>query len=100
MEDDSDEPLGSLADWRDGDFSGQWGDIPTPDDAQSLPMSSDRYEVGTLLGKGGMGEVHAVRDQLLGRVVAKKALGADPHPAAAMGLMREARIAARLELRG
>ncbi|PWJ55746.1 serine/threonine protein kinase [Quadrisphaera granulorum] len=37
----------------------------------------DRYEVSELLGRGGMAEVHAGRDQRLGRRVAIKLLRAD-----------------------
>ncbi|MGQ7352855.1 protein kinase domain-containing protein, partial [Quadrisphaera oryzae] len=37
----------------------------------------DRYEVSELLGRGGMAEVHAGRDQRLGRRVAIKLLRSD-----------------------
>ena len=45
-------------------------------------MLGDRYEVGELLGRGGMAEVHLCRDHRLGRLVAVKMLrgemAADP----------------------
>ncbi|MEH3077887.1 MAG: hypothetical protein PGN11_14660 [Quadrisphaera sp.] len=40
-------------------------------------MLGDRYEVSELLGRGGMAEVHAGRDQRLGRRVAIKLLRSD-----------------------
>ncbi|MCB9684018.1 MAG: protein kinase [Alphaproteobacteria bacterium] len=61
-----------------------------------------RYS-GTLpLGKGGLGEVLAVRDHVMGREVALKVLAAGgPHGRASRGLerrfLREARITAQLE---
>lgn len=58
----------------------------------------DRYEVGAVIGRGGMGDVHHGRDLRLGREVAIKFLRAD---LAAQPLVRtrfedEARAAARL----
>jgi serine/threonine protein kinase len=54
-----------------------------------------RYEVGRLLGAGGMGEVYAARDVELGRQVALKvATGVDAH--AQTRLRREAQHASQL----
>jgi serine/threonine-protein kinase len=57
-----------------------------------------RYELGAVLGRGGMGEVRSARDQRLSRAVAVKVL--HPHLAAQPGVRRrfeaEARSAARL----
>jgi serine/threonine protein kinase len=62
------------------------------------PDAGARYEVGTLLGRGGMGAVYAARDRVLGRDVAIKvlALAADG-PGDGERLAREARLLARLE---
>ncbi len=54
-----------------------------------------RYEVGRLIGVGGMGEVYAARDLELGRAVALKiASGSDPDAHAR--LLREAQHASQL----
>src|SRR3954449_1466412 len=44
---------------------------------QSPRVLGNRYEVGDLLGRGGMAEVHLGRDTRLGRVVAIKLLRVD-----------------------
>src|SRR6478609_10160670 len=49
---------------------------------EEIPMDQprllgDRYEVGELLGRGGMAEVHRGRDLRLGRTVAIKSLRVD-----------------------
>src|SRR3954466_4368605 len=44
---------------------------------QSPRVLGNRYEVGDLLGRGGMAEVHLGRDTRLGRVVAIKLLRTD-----------------------
>lgn len=58
----------------------------------------DRYELGELLGYGGMAEVHRGRDLLLERDVAIKLLPRDqsPDPEAAERLQREAKSGAVL----
>ncbi|MCU0687646.1 MAG: serine/threonine protein kinase, partial [Polyangiaceae bacterium] len=56
----------------------------------------DRYEVGSLLGRGGMGEVYEARDRRLGRAVALKFIrGADPDRV--MRFLQEARAQARID---
>jgi hypothetical protein len=56
-----------------------------------------RYEVVRAIGSGGMGTVWLCRDNVLGREVAVKQIGALPgEPAAAARAMREARITASL----
>ena len=56
-----------------------------------------RYEVVRAIGRGGMGTVWLCRDNVLGREVAVKQVGALPGEAAmAQRAMREARIAASL----
>jgi len=56
----------------------------------------DRYELGELLGRGGMGEVYKARDLRLDRTVAIKfLLGADPN--LTLRFLREARAQASIE---
>lgn len=60
-------------------------------------LVADRYRLGELLGRGGMGEVWEARDEVLGRQVAVKLLlgdGADESAASRFRL--EAQTAARL----
>jgi eukaryotic-like serine/threonine-protein kinase len=63
------------------------------------PRLSGRYRMEALLAAGGMGEVWAARDLLLGRAVAVKVLGGAlaGDGRAAERLRREARAAGRLE---
>lgn len=65
------------------------------------PVLTDRYELGELLGRGGMGEVYAGHDRLLGRCVAIKLLpggtSASPDPELRRRLQSEARAAAAIE---
>ncbi|WP_067071559.1 Stk1 family PASTA domain-containing Ser/Thr kinase [Carbonactinospora thermoautotrophica] len=58
----------------------------------------DRYELGALLGRGGMAEVHLGRDTRLGRTVAVKTLRADlaRDPTFQARFRREAQSAASL----
>ncbi len=56
-----------------------------------------RYVLLGMLGRGGMGEVHLARDELLGRRVALKLLRTpDARPATQARLLREAQALARL----
>ncbi len=54
------------------------------------------YEVLSVLGAGGMGEVYRARDTRLDRIVAVKVLTADSGGKATTAILREARAAARL----
>ncbi|MEV0261390.1 serine/threonine-protein kinase [Streptomyces sp. NPDC050617] len=60
-------------------------------------LVADRYRLGDLLGRGGMGEVWRASDEVLGRQVAVKLLlGNDGDESAAMRFRMEAQTAARL----
>ena len=63
---------------------------------------ADRYELVSLLGRGGMGVVWRARDTRLGRAVAVKVLPADAvgNEVARARLLREARAAAALDHEG
>ncbi|MFT3696620.1 MAG: serine/threonine-protein kinase [Kofleriaceae bacterium] len=61
------------------------------------PRMLGRYRLDGELGRGGMGAVHAAFDLDLERKVAIKVLHGDPHQAARLRLMREARAMARID---
>ena len=67
-------------------------------DGPREPVSLPGYDVGEVIGKGGMGEVLLAHDSRIGRNVAIKRLrGVDPGPAATERFLREAKIQARLD---
>jgi serine/threonine protein kinase len=60
--------------------------------------SSTRYELGRVIGKGGMGEVVSAKDEQIGRRVAiKRIRAADPDPKSTARFLREAKIQGQLE---
>src|SRR5215471_8427208 len=62
------------------------------------PAAFDRYRAGSVIGRGGMGEVVSARDEQIGRSVAIKRLRArDADPEVVARFLREARIQGRLE---
>src|SRR4249919_2381903 len=71
------------------------------DDGASVPGTRSlggRYEVGEVIGRGGMAEVHRGRDTRLGRTIAVKLLRSDlaRDPAFQARFRREAQSAASL----
>ncbi len=73
------------------------GDRPSTRESLAR-VSLERYRVINRLGKGGMGEVMAVRDSNIGREVALKRIRrADPSERVIDRFMREASIQGRLE---
>src|ERR1700756_2401231 len=75
------------------------GGVPTRETAMTTPQHlSDRYELGEILGFGGMSEVHLARDMRLHRDVAVKVLRADlaRDPSFYLRFRREAQNAAAL----
>jgi serine/threonine protein kinase len=65
--------------------------------AVQQPQVDERYVVGELIGKGGMGAVYRAYDQVLQRDVAIKVSAFPMDSASAERLARESRILARLE---
>jgi len=66
--------------------------------AQQTVVLADRYELGTVIGRGGMARVHRGEDLVLGRTVAVKILASpyDRDERFVARFRREARAAARL----
>jgi tetratricopeptide (TPR) repeat protein/tRNA A-37 threonylcarbamoyl transferase component Bud32 len=67
--------------------------------AGSGALDPDRYELGRLLGRGGLGEVYLARDRILKRDVAVKFVSADriADADARRALLQEARAAAAID---
>ncbi|HUS29214.1 MAG TPA: serine/threonine-protein kinase [Kofleriaceae bacterium] len=66
--------------------------------ASEPSVEPERYDLGGVIGRGGMGEVVAARDVQIGRDVAIKRLhAAKPSEAQLARFLREARIQGRLE---
>ncbi|MBI3725327.1 serine/threonine protein kinase [bacterium] len=68
------------------------------DGSASSPLLPERYELGPLLGQGGMGVVHLAKDRDLARPVALKQLkGTPPSADVVERFLREAQVTAQLE---
>jgi serine/threonine-protein kinase len=69
-----------------------------PSSAAPLSLPPAGYQIGELIGRGGMGEVLAAHDQRIGREVAIKRMRSDhPDGEQLARFLREARIQARLD---
>ena len=65
---------------------------------EAIAVPGQRYQIGDMLGRGGMGEVVEAEDAQIGRVVAIKRMRAEsPSERQIARFMREARIQGRLE---
>ncbi len=75
------------------------GDMsPATSSDEPLALPEPGYQLGELIGRGGMGEVIAARDRRIGRDVAVKRMrAANPTPGTTARFLREARIQARLD---
>jgi hypothetical protein len=84
---------------------GKPGAAPGPESADTkatrdsmTKVQAERYKVLSRLGKGGMGEVMAVRDDMVGREVALKRIRrSDPSDRLIARFLREASVQGRLE---
>jgi hypothetical protein len=80
----------------DGTWSPDLDETPVPAASVPPPAETHRYEVGSLLGRGGLADVHAARDERLGREVALKRLR-HLGGTSRRRFLREARVTAQLE---
>jgi eukaryotic-like serine/threonine-protein kinase len=72
--------------------------IPSWGSTTFASLPDPGYQLGEIIGRGGMGEVVVAQDQRIGREVAVKRIRAeDPSPDAIDRFLREARIQARLD---
>ncbi len=73
-------------------------DRPSVQGIEQIAVPGQRYQIGDMLGRGGMGEVVEAEDAQIGRVVAIKRMRAEaPSERQIARFMREARIQGRLE---
>src|SRR5882672_689717 len=83
------------------EVGGSTGDatiVPTWSAGAVVALPDPGYQLGELIGRGGMGEVVAAHDQRIGREVAVKRIRSkQPDPDLVARFLREARIQARLD---
>jgi hypothetical protein len=78
--------------------SGNTGDtLSEVDGSARISVVDDRYLEMRVIGRGGMGEVSLVHDQVIGRDVARKSVRGALTPEALERFLREARVQAQLE---
>ncbi|HTL37860.1 MAG TPA: serine/threonine-protein kinase [Kofleriaceae bacterium] len=72
--------------------------VPSWGASELAALPEPGYQIGELIGRGGMGEVVAAQDQRIGREVAVKRIRSlEPSHDAVTRFLREARIQARLD---
>lgn len=97
-EDEAGATVGETAETRAAGTAAATGAASSPADrARPFARPLDRYRLGALLGKGGMGEVRSATDRQIGRQVAVKRLPPAASPEAVARFLREARVQARLD---
>ena len=72
-------------------------DLHKDEHGEPTPIRSPDLAIVATIGEGGMGRVHLARQRSLDRDVAVKTLKEGATPAAAIGLLREARLTGSLE---
>ncbi len=65
--------------------------------SDGVAKPSTRYQLGEVLGRGGMGEVLTAHDEQIGRAVAIKRMRGTPSEVAVARFLREAKIQGRLD---
>jgi eukaryotic-like serine/threonine-protein kinase len=78
-------------------FPGDFAPDPAPTNGTPPPRLGDRYEVRSLLGRGGAGEVYRGFDRSLRRDVAVKLMRSGQSSGQAARFTREVRLLARLQ---
>ena len=76
--------------------AGTAGEVTSQVRGTNTPLSV-RYELGRVIGKGGMGEVISAKDDQIGRRVAIKRIRGEADPKTTARFLREAKIQGQLE---